>query len=179
MSHKTIASIEMTLDKKSINNAIREIRHIQQQIVQAMNDLIQKLVEEGVKEAKAQVVAMDAVETGALEGSIYGYYDSGSRIGYIIAGSPYAFYVEYGTGPVGSASPHPEAAQAGWQYAVGEHIKQGPGGLGWWYDKSSDGTMSGDGNYHWTHGQPSRPFMYNTMIWLEEAAETLGRTLLS
>lgn len=179
MSHKTIASIEMTLDRQSINNAIRQIRHIQEQITEAMNDLIRRLAEEGVKEAKAQVVAMDAVDTGELEGSIYGYFDPESRIGYVIAGAPYAFYVEYGTGPVGEANPHPEAAQAGWQYAIGEHIKQGPGGLGWWYDKSSNGVTGGEGNYRWTHGQPARPFMYNTMVWLEEAAEKFGRTLLS
>ena len=113
MSHKTIASINMTLDAKSIDNAIREIRHIQEQLVEAMNDLIRKLADEGVKEAKAQVAAMDAVDTGELERSIYGYYDPESRIGYVIAGAAHAFYVEYGTGPVGEDNPHPEPERAG------------------------------------------------------------------
>lgn len=174
MSHKTIASINMTLDAKSIDNAIREIRHIQEQLVEAMNDLIQKLADEGVKEAKAQVAAMDAVDTGELERSIYGYYDPESRIGYVIAGAPHAFYVEYGTGIIGAIEQHPEASEAGWEYMVGEHITIGPGGhIGWWYKSDKDGKL------HWTRGQPARPFMYNTMVWLEEAAQALGRTILS
>ena len=176
MSHKTIASIEMTLDKQSINNAIKQIRHIQDQIVQAMNDLIQKLTEEGVKEAKAQVAVMDAVDTGELERSIYGYYDPQSRIGYIIAGAPHAFYVEYGTGPVGEENQHPDPGSAAWAYNIGptihENEKHPEWGIGWWYPGD-------DGKPHWTQGQPSRPFMFNTMMWLEEAAEALGRTLLS
>ena len=176
MSHKTIASINMTLDAKSIDNAIREIRHIQKQLVEAMNDLIQKLADEGVKEAKAQVAAMDAVDTGELERSIYGYYDPESRIGYVIAGAAHAFYVEYGTGPVGEDNPHPEAAEAGWDYNIGPTIHQNEQhpewGVGWWYPGD-------DGKPHWTQGQPARPFMYNTMVWLEEAAQALGRTILS
>ena len=176
MSHKTIASINMTLDAKSIDNAIREIRHIQWQLVDAMNDLIQKLADEGVKEAKAQVAAMDAVDTGELERSIYGYYDPESRIGYVIAGAAHAFYVEYGTGPVGEDNPHPEPERAGWDYNIGptihQNIQHPEWGVGWWYPGD-------DGKAHWTQGQPSRPFMYNTMVWLEEAAQALGRTILS
>lgn len=176
MSHKTIASIDMTLDAKSIEGAMREIRHIRDQLVEAMNDLIRKLADEGVKEAKAQVASMDAVDTGELERSIYGYYDPESRIGYVIAGAAHAFYVEYGTGPVGEDNPHPEPERAGWDYNIGPTIHQNEQhpewGVGWWYPGD-------DGKPHWTQGQPSRPFMYNTMVWLEEAARVLGRTILS
>lgn len=176
MSHKTIASIDMTLDPKSIQSAITQIRHVRDMLVEAMNELIQKLADEGVKEAKAQVVAMDAVDTGELENSIYGYYDPSSRIGYVIAGAPYAFYVEYGTGPIGEDNQHPDPGSAGWAYNIGPSIHQNiehpEWGVGWYYPGR-------DGKRHWTNGQPSRPFMYNTMVWLEEAAEALGRTLLS
>lgn len=182
MSHKTWRTIEMTLTRQSIDRAIKEIRECQRQLTEAMAALVQELADQGAQVAKMQVASFDAVDSGELEHSIYGYYDPDSRIGYVIAGAAHAFYVEYGTGIIGTLEPHPEAAEAGWQYMVGEHIKVGPGGhIGWWYDKSTDGddVFSGNGDYHWTRGQPARPFMYNTLVWLEEAAEALGRKILS
>lgn len=175
---KILKHIDIELTPSSLNRAIREIRDFQSQLTQSMNDLMSKLVEEGIKVAKMQIVSMDAVDTGALEGSISGYFDPQTRIGYVYSGSMYAIYVEYGTGVVGAANPHPALETAdGWQYASGEHIKEGPGGLGWWYDKTSDGVMGGTGGYRWTRGQPSRPFMFNTLQWLEEAAETIASTV--
>lgn len=180
MSHKTIGTINVTLDARGINSAIREIQHIQRQLSEAMEKLVRELASQGADVARIQVAAMEAVDTGELEHSIYGYYDPESRIGYVVAGAPHAFYVEYGTGVIGARNPHPEAGKANWQYAIGEHIRVGPRGqIGWWYIKGSDGVFSGSDDIHWTQGQPSRPFMYNTLVWLEEAAEALGRTILS
>lgn len=181
MSYKTWRNIEMTLDRNSINRAIREIRDCQRQLTEAMAELVQKLAEQGAQVAKMQVAGFDAVDSGELEHSIYGYYDPESRIGYVIAGAAHAFYVEYGTGVIGQNSPHPEAAEAGWQYAIGGSIfTTKDGRVGWVYNKSSDGVFSGEKNdWHFTEGQPSRPFMYNTLVWLEEAAEALGRTILA
>ena len=176
---KVLKTIDIELTQSSLNKAIREMKRFQEMFVQSMNELVRKLAEEGAHVAKIQVASMDAVDTGQLEGSIYGYFDPESRIGYVIAGAAHAFYVEYGTGPVGMANPHPEASAAGWQYMVGEHIKMGPGGFGWWYDKSTDGddVFEGTRKFHWTHGQPARPFMFNTLQWLEEAAETIAETI--
>lgn len=179
MSLKTWRTINVELSTTGIDRAIREIEACKEQIVTALNELIIKLTEEGANIAKMQVASMDAVDTGELEHSIYGYFDTESRIGYIIAGAPHAFYVEYGTGPVGAANPHPDPGRAAWEYDIGPHIHDGPGGRGWWYDASGDNVLSGNGKYAWTHGQPSRPFMYNTLVWLEEAAEALGRNVMS
>lgn len=180
MGYKTWRSIEMTLDPKSIKQALRELEECKRQLTVVLEDLVRKLADQGAQVAKMQVASFDAVDSGELEHSIYGYYDPGSRIGYVIAGAPHAFYVEYGTGIIGAIEKHPLAAEAGWEYMVGEHIKVGPGGhIGWWYDKSSDGVFSGSGDYHWTRGQPARPFMYNTFVWLEEAAQALGRNIFT
>lgn len=182
MSYKTWRTIEYSLDKRSIDRAIREIKECQRQLTEAMEALVRELADQGAQVAKMQVASFDAVDTGELEQSIYGYYDPDSRIGYVIAGAAHAFYVEYGTGEIGALNPHPEAAEAGWEYMIGDHIKEGPGGhLGWWYDASTNGdnVFSGSGKYRWTRGLPSRPFMYNTLVWLEEAAEALGRKIMS
>lgn len=177
MGYKTIGSIEMTLDSASIANAISQIKHIQKQLVEAMNDLIERLAEEGVKIAKAEVVAMDAVETGELERTIDGYFDPISRIGYVYAASPHAFYVEYGTGIIGAENQHPEPGRAAWQYDVNGH-----GDEGWWYPSENGWYVPKGGNgikLAWTRGMPSRPFMFNTLNMLELAARQFGKTILS
>lgn len=171
---KILKTIDIELTRESLSNAIREVRFFQEQLVESMNELIRLLTEQGAEIAKVQVASMDAVDTGELESSIYGYYDPSTRIGYVIAGAAHAFYVEYGTGPVGEASPHPEPGTAAWQYNIGETIGINPRhpdwGEGWWYPGN-------DGKAHWTSGQPSRPFMFNTLQWLEEAAETIASTV--
>ena len=165
-------TIDMELTSSSINAAIRHINKCRDELISAMNDLIDKLATQGAQIARMQVVSFDAVDTGELEHSIYGYFDPESRIGYVIAGAAHAFYVEYGTGPRGAASPHPEAGEAAWQYMVGEKIHTASNGVTGWYYTGDDGKA------HWTRGQPSRPFMYNTYVWLEEAAESLGKDIL-
>lgn len=171
MGYFTIGTIEISLDSKSLSRAIMSVRHLKQQLSDAMQELIEKLTDQGVSIAKMQVASLDAVDTGELENSIFGYYDAEMRIGFIVAGALHAFYVEYGTGPMGMDNPHPQAAEAGWHYMVGETIHENlehpDWGVGWYYPGD-------DGQKHWTQGQPSRPFMLNTLTWLEEAAEHFG-----
>lgn len=161
MSGKILRNIEMTLDPKSIQNAIREIMDFKEQLRQSMQELVEVLMEDGVEIAKMQLVSMDGVYTGALESSIdHGKFDPKTRSGYVFAGNsstPYAIFVEYGTGMIGAESPHPEPN--GWEYDANGH-----GDKGWVYKNDNDG------KFHWTRGYVSRPFMYNTLKWLEEAA---------
>lgn len=173
MSYKVLKTIDMTLDKRSIQQAINEIKQFRKQLQETLTELVNELTKQGAQVAKMQVTSMDAVETAELENSIYGYYDPQSRIGYVIAGSPHAFFVEYGTGIVGAGSPHPEPERAGWAYDVNGH-----GNAGWWYPSEDGWYLAKNGNMlAWTKGMPARPFMYNTMVWLEEAAETVARTM--
>lgn len=64
----------------------------------------------------------------------------------------YAIYVELGTGIEGMKSPHPKP-QIPWMHDVNNH-----GEKGWLYEAD-------DGSWHWTKGQKSRPFLYNTWRW--------------
>ena len=158
MSRKILKSIHMELSTQSINNAIREIREFRRQLRETCLELVEELTMEGAEIAKMQVASMEAVDTGELEQSIQGLFFPSERCGFVIAECPYAIYVEYGTGIVGEANPHPEAA-GNWDYDVNGHDIQG------WVYKSDK-----DGKFHWTVGYISRPFMYNTLRWLEEAA---------
>ena len=171
---KILKHIDIELTRSSLTHAIKEVQFFRDQLAQSMNDLMQKLVDEGISVARIQIASMDAVDTGALEHSIAGYFDPQTRIGYVFSGSPYAIYVEYGTGPIGAQDPHPVPETASWQYDIGEtiheNIQHPEWGRGWWYPGD-------DGKSHWTQGQPSRPFKFNTLEWLEEAAETIASTV--
>ena len=167
MSYKVLKSISMDLSTKSINAAIREIKSFQLQLKETCFELVRALTMEGAEIAKMQVASMDAVFTGELEQSIKGMFFPGERCGFVIADCPYAIYVEYGTGIVGASSPHPEAT-GNWDYDVNGH-----GLKGWIYRSDTDG------EFHWTMGYVSRPFMLNTLRWLEEAAPERMSEMLS
>ena len=170
MSQKILKHIDMTLDPASVSEAIWQVRQMRKQLQDSLAELARRLTEEGTQVAKMQVASMDAVLTGDLYQSIYGYYDKGSHVGFIFAPSPYAFYVEYGTGIVAMTAPHPEQGIRGIQYDQNNH-----GLAGWWYPSEDGWYIAPNGQtFAWTRGMPARPFMYNTMKWLEEAARTVA-----
>ena len=157
--------IKFKLDE--IDRAIREVKVFETIFLLKCERLVQALTDTGVEIAKMQVAQLDAVYTGELMNSIEGFYSPKSQVGIIKAGAYYAVYVEFGTGVVGSQSPHPNPD--GWQYDSNNH-----GDKGWvYYDKKLD-------RFKWTKGFQSRPFMYNTARQLEKecvriAKEVFGR----
>lgn len=173
MSHKILKVIDMELSTKSINNAIREIKRFTKDLEDTMNELISLLMDDGVEVAKMQLVSMEAFDTGYLEESIHrGAFIPGWGVGFIEVGAPYAVFVEYGQGIIGKAAPHPGIDDEDWFNPVVSHNgkvysgydSQGHGMDGWVYKSDKDG------KFHWTAGYISRPFMYNTLRWLEEIA---------
>lgn len=101
-----------------------------------------------------QQIAQDyvPVETGDLRANIkYNYLDD-TRCE-VVADTPYAKFVEYGTGVRGKNSPHPETQ---WEYDINQH-----GDKGWWYYDTNQG------RFRWTKGQTSKHFMYDTRKKLE------------
>ena len=154
------------LNPKDIGRVIKDIEKYKRELTEKVNLLIGELTDHGVEIAKVQVRQLRAWYTGELESSISGYFSPSTGVGIIKAGAPYAVYVEFGTGIVGSGSPHP--APAGWQYDVNAH-----GESGWWYYNDRDGKM------HWTKGMPSRPFMYNTAKQLENECKIIAREVFN
>lgn len=155
----------MTLDKTSVDNAVKEIELFEKKLKPAMQCLIDYLGEKGMEIAKAELIFFDdpAYYTGALSESIK--YTSGEGKGTLTAGegltdgySPpqsYAIYVEYGTGIYGpDLNDH---GIRGWYYPApwGRHIINGE-------------------KYAWTQGMPARPFMGNTLNDLVEEAKVEG-----
>lgn len=171
MSRIILRHIEFDLTPASIDNAIRQVRELREQLQAAMGELVRRLIDEGVQIARMQLVAMDCFDT-ELEGSIQGYYVPGWRMGWIYTDAPYAIFIEYGTGVVGQDSPHPGLGDSEWNTPVvnmngktyDRYDSQGHGERGWVF-------IGRDGQRHWTKGAVSKPFMYATYQWLMEAAE--------
>lgn len=164
-------TINMELSTESIDRAIQEIQKIRQKLTDCCNDLVRALTETGVTVAKMNVMSMNAVYTGALEESIDGVFFPEERLGVVFADVPYALYVEYGTGIVGEMTPNdnPEG-NVEWEYDIHEHRESG-----WWYFSNADGF----GRFRWTKGMPARPYMYNTLRWLQENAPRIAGSMFS
>lgn len=154
--------IRFSLNDKDINRAIKELKLFKEQFLEKCNRLIEALTDYGVEVAKIEVQQLDAIYTGELMNSIEGYYSPTYNVGIIKAGAYYAAYVEFGTGVVGSRSPHPDPQ--GWQYDINNH-----GDEGWVYYDEHHGT------FRWTKGFKSRPFMYNTARELEKQCGKIAR----
>lgn len=157
--------ITMNLSVSSIQNAIKEIRQYQSDLNRKCEELAHRLADEGVIIAKMEIMSFPAVCTGELLESISdkpGAVITNGSQWVIYTGCPWAKYVEFGTGIVGQNNPHPEPGLANWKYDINQH-----GEAGWFYFK--------DGEWHWTKGMPSRPFMYETRMELATKVAKIAR----
>lgn len=153
------------LSQSSIQNAIKQLRDYQNSLTYKCQMVAQKLAEKGVEIAQTYVASLDAVFTYELNSSIHAEYVSGVKGGglwAVVAGTDHAIFVEFGTGIVGKQSPYPGEFPDGvtWNYASGKTIRQlADGRYGWFYQDD-------DGEWWFTEGMPSRPFMYYTSLQL-------------
>ena len=144
------------LSKSSIENAIKQLRAYQNDLTYKCQLLAEKLAENGVEIARVQIADLDAIFTSELLSSIHAEYKGstkGGSIWSVVAGTDHAMFVEFGTGIVGKQSPYPGELPDGvsWEYAR----------YGWFYKDD-------DGQWWFTEGMPSRPFMYYTSIQLRD-----------
>ena len=147
--------------QSSIQNAIKALQSYQDSLTYKCQLLAEKLAEKGVEIARVQISDLDAVFTSELLQSVHSEYKGsikGGGVWAVVADSSHALYVELGTGIIGKANPYKGTLPEGvdWQYASGKTIRQlADGRYGWFYKGK-------DGNWYFTEGMPSRPFMYNT-----------------
>ena len=155
------------LSKSSIENAIKQLRAYQNDLTYKCQLLAEKLSENGVEIARVQIADIDAIFTSELLSSIHAEYKGstkGGSVWSVVAGTDHAMFVEFGTGIVGKQSPYPGEFPDGvsWEYASGKTIRQlADGRYGWFYKDD-------DGQWWFTEGMPSRPFMYYTSIQLRD-----------
>lgn len=160
------------LDPQSVDRAIKELDNYRREIEQKTTELAQRLTDLGAEIVRIKIVGLGAYDTGDLLSGVNGYYSPMLNSGFITVTSDHVAFVEFGTGVSLGNSLHPNAeylAKAGWNYGVGEHIfTTKDGRIGWIYP--TDG-----GEFRFTEGMGSRPFMYETALELERQYAKVAR----
>jgi hypothetical protein len=147
--------ISFGLSVSEVENAIKELRQYKSEITYKCQRFAERLAEEGVYIARVKIAEHNAIYTSELLDSIHHEY--GGMIEYggkwiIYTNCDYAPYVEFGTGIVAKQSgQHPLASLMNWKYDTNDR-----GEAGWHYFNEKDG------QWHWTNGIQSRPFMFET-----------------
>lgn len=163
------------LSQSSIQKLINDLTAYKNDLTYKTRILAERLAELGVQLARVNVANLDAVFTGELIGSIHSEYKTSMPNGIIfaiVADSEHAVFVEFGTGIVGQSNPYPYALPEGvsWEYASGKTIRKlADGRYGWFYKR--------DGEWYFTEGMPSRPFMYDTYIELMTIVEKTAKEI--
>lgn len=142
------------LSVSSIQKLKKSLLDYQDSIEDKLVLFCQRLSEVGIEIAQANIVSLDAVFTGELFNSFY--YEpklvSKDKVVFVMAnGSEHAIYVEMGTGLIGAENPYIGNLPA--VYAQGKHIRKTADGKYYWF-------YYRDGQWYYTEGMPSRPFMW-------------------
>lgn len=156
--------ITIDLNAEAIGRALKEVRAYEKKVDRLEEKVTEKLVEDGVKIAKENADYLSIYDTGELVNGIYG--ETNGNVGHVVSSAPHSAFCEFGTGIRGASSPHPNPGLVSWRYDVNEHGEEG-----WWY-------LGDDGNWHWTAGMPSRPYMYNTANELRQKAGEIVKEVL-
>ena len=144
--------ISFGLSVCEIKTAQKQLRDYQREITRKCEELAHRLADEGVVLAKVKLTQFPAIDSGELLNSIMdepGAVMTNGATWIIYTGCDHAAFVEFGFGLRGNENPHPDPSIGNWKYDIHEH-----GSTGWWYNK--------DGEWHWSGGQPSKPFMFET-----------------
>ena len=156
-------TIRVKLSPEGVADAIKELQAYKKEVEIKAKLLVERLTDMGAELVRVKIVNMGAFDTGELLSGVSGYYSPSLNVGFIRVTSDHVAFVEFGTGVVGKASPHPNAeylAKAAWGYATGAKIfTTKDGKVGWIYPTD-------DGEYRFTEGMVSRPFMYETALEL-------------
>ena len=159
-------------EKGSIENAIKELETYKKNLNSRVQRLLQRFIDDGISIARAKVVSLGIIHDNNLSGSINGMIVG--NVGFIKVDDKNAVYFEFGTGPRGAQSPHPNG---------GSYKSEG------WFTKADGKPMdalygwnplgnNGD-TYFYTEGQAAKPFMYETALELRRNVLRIAQEVFS
>ena len=156
----------------SVKKAIKDLKKYKKKLEKNTGLLVQKLTDMGAKLVRVKIVGMGAYYSGELLSGVTGYYSPTLNAGFVKVASDHVAFVEFGTGIVGQNSPHKNGeylAKAAWSYASGTKIFTTKNGrIGWIYPTDN-------GEFRFTEGMKSRPFMYETALELERKFPNIAK----
>lgn len=160
--------ISFDLSKESINRARVKIKEAlrTEDNEEYINDVLEQAKQYAIEKLNDMRIYGDTDYANVISGMQIQKYNPHTKTAAFKVGE-IGLYVEFGTGVVGSRTPH--SLMSSMSYDANGH-----GDKGWWYP-----TDESDPNPHkwtdpngvlraWTRGMPSRPFMYETMLWLQK-----------
>ena len=151
-------------EEDSVKKAIKDLGKYKRKVEKNARLLVQKLTDMGASLVKVKIVSMGAYYSGELLSGVMGYYSPTLNAGFVKVASDHVAFVEFGTGIVGQNNSHRNGeylAKASWSYASGTKIfTTKDGRVGWIYPTD-------DGEFRFTEGMKSRPFMYETALDLQ------------
>lgn len=141
-----------------------------------LNDAIPMALEKAIKPAQADAKRLAPVDDGQLRNSIitYNTFEDGEHVANLTATAEHAVYNEYGTGPIGAASPKmlPPGVSPDYKTDKINKRKKKDGteiiiNFDGWFYKDKNGKLVA------TRGMPARPFMYPAWKQNEENMKTV------
>ena len=157
------------LSLSSVKEAEKKIRDYQKTLETKTAEYLQRLTDVGLLRA----VDLVPIYHGGAVNSITGYVEDNKGI---IRAGGYCAFIEFGTGVKGEGSPHPSAeymAAMKWAYNVGTTIFTTKDGRTGWFFPADDGT------WKFTEGMPSRPFMYETALYLKSEYKRIAKEIFN
>lgn len=168
--------IQVRLDPEGVANAIKELEAYKKEVETKARLLVQRLTNLGADIARIKIVDLGAYATGELLSGVSGYFSPVLNAGFVRVTSDHVAFVEFGTGVVGQTNPHINGeylSKAAWQYATGAKIfTTKDGRVGWIYPTDN-------GEYRFTEGMRSRPFMYETALQLQREFPRIAREVFN
>lgn len=151
---------KISLDTQEIKKTIQDLQNMKKQI-KGLPSNIESILDEAVLYCQS----LTPISDGQGNHLVYNTYWTKTPGGYrIVQEGENVLYVEFGTGQVGSETPHELVGEMGWLYGVGEHIFTTiDGKVGWFFPTDSTRT-----EYRFTQGQKANMQMYRTAEWLSK-----------
>lgn len=175
--------MKVTLDQYSINNVIKQLDFLSDQITNANELIVLKLTEAGAKHA--QSLNANAPYTGESPSPIIARATENGQKGYIALIGDNAVYDEFGTGEEGATNPHPlkdVVSPTLNPYNSGPYVSThiNDAGRHYWYypptGKSGNPWYQSSG---YTEGVPAGKVMYNTSVYVRSLAPKVVQKELS
>lgn len=176
MSSFDIGTINMTLDRDSIDEAIDKSIRLIAYVEKVCNELVLSLTKRGLNIAQIYALKIPHDANVAISGSLKALFYPQERCGVIYTDEPIAVYAEYGTGFLGAFDPHQGllagesippvmtyTTKSGELHTYTKYDTYEHGEAGWVYEDEY-------GERVWTNGQPAMAFMYETLQTLREIA---------
>ncbi len=158
------------LGVNGIEQLIKGVEQYKQNLKKQAALLVDSITAAGVDMCRAEVLRLKIFDTGELYSKVNGYTDLQAGKGFIRVDCDYAVFIEFGTGVPGKSSGYVGTAisKTAYRHMGGTHYVTLPNGrVGWFYPGD-------DGKMHFTEGQSSRPFMYNTAQQLRDYVRGLS-----